>query len=414
MMKPSSSTPSSLLLCLCSLLLLVRGVHSLQADIDPDAYRTFTQIVQSKGYPCEEHFVTTYDGYILRLFRIPSGRNNTFVDSVFSENEMAANSSRVVFLQHGLLDSSFTWILNEPNESLSYILADAGYDVWMGNNRGNTYSKNHTKYSPSDHEFWQFSWDEMAWYDFPNMIDYVLSYTNSSKLAYIGHSEGTIQAFSGLVVTPGIADKLSIYIGYGPVATVSHIGNIPLKSLADFHVDTFVHLFGMDQFMPTPTQLKGLFVDFCNDCGTCCEDVIEAICGPHKAAFNESRMPVMASHEPGGTSVQNMQHWCQAIRDGRFQMYDYGLLGNMEHYHQDTPPVYDLTKFPPQLPVALFSGSLGDLANPTDVNMLIAQLPNVVYWEEIPLYAHLDFCWDYTANQNLYPKTIKFLKQYHS
>ena len=32
-----------------------------------------------------------------------------------------------VLLQHGLIDSSFTWIVNEPYESLGYILADVGF-----------------------------------------------------------------------------------------------------------------------------------------------------------------------------------------------------------------------------------------------------------------------------------------------
>jgi lysosomal acid lipase/cholesteryl ester hydrolase len=44
-------------------------------------------------------------------------------------------------------------------------------------------------YNPSDAEFWDFSWDEMAKYDLPTHINYVLSYTGASTLSYIGHSE---------------------------------------------------------------------------------------------------------------------------------------------------------------------------------------------------------------------------------
>jgi len=39
---------------------------------------------------------------------------------------------------------------------VGFILSDAGFDVWMGNVRGNTYSRAHVKYKPSDAEFWQW------------------------------------------------------------------------------------------------------------------------------------------------------------------------------------------------------------------------------------------------------------------
>ncbi len=42
----------------------------------------------------------------------------------------------MVYLQHGLLDSSATWVMNFPEQSLAFILHDAGYDVWLGRPSG--------------------------------------------------------------------------------------------------------------------------------------------------------------------------------------------------------------------------------------------------------------------------------------
>ena len=56
----------------------------------------------------------TEDGYILSLQRIPYGRKNP------------AKRKGVILLQHGLLDSANTWVMNLPSQSLGFLLADDG------------------------------------------------------------------------------------------------------------------------------------------------------------------------------------------------------------------------------------------------------------------------------------------------
>ena len=59
------------------------------------------EMVAEAGYPVETHVVTTDDGYLLRVHRIPGGK-------LGEDDDLGPRPP--VFLQHGLLSSSADWV----------------------------------------------------------------------------------------------------------------------------------------------------------------------------------------------------------------------------------------------------------------------------------------------------------------
>lgn len=59
----------------------------------------------------------------------------------------------------------------------------------------------------------------MANYDLPTLIDYIRNETGASKIAHVGHSQGTQMGFIGYE-NPELAAKVNVFIALGPVAWV--------------------------------------------------------------------------------------------------------------------------------------------------------------------------------------------------
>jgi predicted alpha/beta hydrolase len=81
--------------------------------------------------------------------------------------------------------------------------AAAGFDVWMPNTRGNTFSTGNFYFSSRQVEYWQHSVDEYALLDSPAMVDKVLEVTGASKMAWVGHSQVHLRRVEGMRVAFG-------------------------------------------------------------------------------------------------------------------------------------------------------------------------------------------------------------------
>ena len=171
----------------------------------------FGELCAIYGYEYEEHVVMTKDGYLLGLHRIPNGRGQP------NPRPGTSTGKPVVYLHHGLLMNSEVWLCATSAErSLPLVLAEAGFDVWLGNNRGNKYSKKHVTRHPTSIQFWDFSIDDFAWHDIPDSINYVLEITKQKSLSYVGFSQGSAQAFAALSIHPQLNQKVDVFVALAP------------------------------------------------------------------------------------------------------------------------------------------------------------------------------------------------------
>jgi len=365
----------------------------------PEETMNTTALVNYFGYPCETHEVLTSDGYYLTLFRIPHGKTNV------------TRKPKPVLLLHGLLDSSDTWVINYPHQSLAFLLADKGFDVWLGNNRGNTYASKHKTLAVDSKQFWEFSFHEFAVYDVPALVDYVTMHTKSPQLHYVGHSEGNMIGFISFSENQTVADKVDTFVALAPVTRIKYIrGALKLMAPISTPITYLMKLIGEKSFLPQNEFIKWFANKICSTQKSAkfCASFLFLVTGFDFQSFNYTRLPVYFTHTPAGTSVKNILHFTQLASSERFQQFDYGWIENLLKYHQISPPEYNIQNMKNK--VALFYSLKDWLSTPKDIaTYLKPKLSNVIYEKIIPAYNHMDFVWGTDAYKILYPHVIDVL-----
>uniref|UniRef100_A0A8C3QYV1 Lipase n=1 Tax=Cyanoderma ruficeps TaxID=181631 RepID=A0A8C3QYV1_9PASS len=372
-----------LLVALCLAPGLENAIPGDEAFYNPERFMNISQKILLHGYPSEEHEVMTEDGYFLSLSRIPYGRGDAGLSGLRTP----------VLIVHGFCLEGGDWVDNFPDSSLAFILADAGYDVWIGNNRGNSWSRWHRNLSIGSEEFWDFSFHEMAMYDLPAMVDFILAQTEQEKLFYVGHAQGSSLGFIAFSSLPQLAEKIKLFFALAPVYTFHHVQG-PVLKLA---------------FLPDLVlKVQEVFVGgYCQNPGT----------------FGNSRPPCIVTVERKlffciaairqnevfyYTSVKNLLHWGQTAKTGEFKQFDYGLR-NLEKYKRLRPPFYQIEAM--RVPVAVWSGGQDWVTPPVETQRLLSRLTNIIHHEHFPDWNHFDHHWGLNAPQRLYRQMVTLMEE---
>lgn len=344
------------------------------------------------GIEVEDHLVRTEDDYILTLHRIPP--------------EPGKFNGKVVYLHHGLLMCSDVWVCNiKRNNNVPFVLHDLGFDVWMGNNRGNKYSTAHLTRAPKSSKFWDFSIDEFAFFDIPNSVEFVLKRTKVPQLICIGFSQGSAQMFAAFSLSEELNRKVSQFIAISPAMTPRRLHNRIVDKLAKTSPRLMYLIFGRRILLPTAVmwqktlhpQIFNWMIDFGN----------RELFNWKSANITNAQKMVSYSKLYSTTSVKSVVHWFQILHAQKFQMFEEsdGIINTIQK-------PYQIACFPTRsnikIPVLLIYGGIDSLV---DIRVMKENLPKKrVFDIEVQNHEHLDLIWGQNVEALVISNVIKFIE----
>ncbi|KAL2312415.1 Triglyceride lipase-cholesterol esterase [Schizosaccharomyces pombe] len=358
------------------------------------------EMCKISGYYVEDHLVRTEDDYILCIHRISK-------DSPGRIGSPHPKKLPVVYCHHGLLMNSEVWVCNvDPRNCLVFDLVNKGYDVWLGNNRGNKYSRQHLRFDSTDKEFWDFSIDDFAQYDIPDTIDYILKTSGQTKLTYIGFSQGTAQAFASLSIHPLLNDKINSLIALAPAISPKGLHNRVVDAFVKARPSILFFLFGRKSILPSAGFWQSFLAPKFFDAvlAYCLSQLFNWSC----QNISSYQRLVSFAHLYSYTSVKCLVHWFQIMRSAEFRMYDNDQLG-----HDYFLKYYKAAKFPTnniRTPIYLIWGGSDSLV---DIQAMLNALPAEVEHVKVDSYEHLDMIWADTVKDYVIPPVLRRLRDIH-
>ncbi|XP_039191862.1 lipase member M-like isoform X1 [Crotalus tigris] len=368
--------------------------------LNPEHWMNISEIIQYWGYPSEEYEILTSDGYYLKANRIPNG--------IHSPEKTGPKPA--VLLVSGFVTEGRSWLINLPRNSLGFVLADAGYDVWIINNRGTTWSRRHQNLTIDQEEFWNFSFHEMAIYDIPATINFILHKTKQDSLYYIGHSQGASLGLITFSAFPQLALKTKLLVCLAPPYTMKDLKG-PAKYILQLPYKVKRYLWGNKDFRLLSNRAKNINAHLCSypEINKICIQIIFSVVGFNQNNINVSRADLFLGSYPDFASVKTVFHWTQIFESNEFKHFDFGNQ-NKAIYNMTKPPFYKLEDI--TVPTAVWSGGNDFIVTPENINHLLQRLTNLIFHKYIPSWHHADFIWGLDAPKYLHEDIFHLMQNY--
>ena len=130
--------------------------------------------------------------------------------------------------------SGAQWVEASSQTGMSFIIrmADLGYDVYIGNNRGTKYSQDHTTYAYNSSEYWDYTLDGYAEDLLANM-NAAYSDSGNKTGVYYGYSLGTVQMMIALTkYEDQLQTLLDKVVLMAPCTTMGPVSARPFESFS--------------------------------------------------------------------------------------------------------------------------------------------------------------------------------------
>uniref|UniRef100_A0A0G4I911 AB hydrolase-1 domain-containing protein n=1 Tax=Chromera velia CCMP2878 TaxID=1169474 RepID=A0A0G4I911_9ALVE len=323
------------------------------------------------------------------------------------KNAKPPKDKRVVFIQHGLLESSYNWVaVGWEHSIVRGLIESLGCEVWLGNSRGNFFTSNVS--APS-----QYNFERMAMYDTKGQLDYVLKYTGVAHVDVIGQSQGGAQTLIALSLSPSLRERVARVVLISAPVVITNLLDSSRSPVLQRLYSGFSKIFAA-VLLPvvsvlgiiTPAWILAAVLNFLFR---------------HVVGFYLSELPlggkerIWKANPAGRTSSDNIKFWLQQTKHGDgapLTREDFAEETNIVTYGQPTAPRYPVENI--RCPVHAFYGQRDCLVDVERSlhhlrDCLGQYLSSTVY----PHFSHGDLGWGAERHKDFHPILIAWLATPH-